>query len=207
MDTMLKSYFSFMKLLQLTVGALALLLLGGCSYYSVNFSLTNDNFKARGKSIAVISGTREQQNVEIASQVTDALRKKSRYQVLAQQQVAQSLPGYPQNIKGPYKSAYFQIDTDWELGDRKRIAEVQRALGVDYLYVIWAPIAISSNGSTVYRVPAVAQLFDQAGTKVVAQTEISLFWGGEASPYFKEGNNEIALQLAEKTGMANGAKK
>lgn len=204
---MLRTYFSFLKLLQMMVGASTLLLLSGCSYYSVNFSLTNDNFKARGKSIAVISGTREQQNVEIVSQVSDALRKTSRYQVVAQQQVAQALPGYPQNIKGPYKSAYFHIDTDWDMSDRKKIAEVQRALGVDYLYVIWAPIAISSNGSPVYRVQAVAQLFEQATAKVVAQTEIALLWGGEAGQYFKEGNNEIALQLAEKTGMATGRKK
>jgi len=55
-------------------------------------------------------------------------------------------------------------------------------------------------------VPAVAQLFEPSGN-VVAKTNISLFWGGEGNKLAKEATDEIALQMAEKTGMALAVKK
>ena len=176
--------------------------LSGCAHYQVDFYLTHDTFRPKGKSIAVLTGTKEPHNLEIASQVTESLRKTSRYQVLPQLAVSKVVQPYPQAIKGPYKSAYFQIDTDWDMGDRQKIAQIQRALGVDYLYVIWAPIAVSNGGSSIYQVPAVAQMFEQSTGSVVAQTEIMLLWGGEKNQYVKEGTDEISAQLAEKTGMA-----
>jgi hypothetical protein len=178
----------------------------GCSHYQVSFDLNERDFKPKGKSIAVISGTKETQNVVLANLVGDTLRKKSRYQVLSSAQVSQAIQSYPQNIKGPYKSAYFYIDTDWELGDRKKIADYQRALGVDYLYVIWAPMSVSTNGHPMVRVPAVAQLFEP-NAKEVATTSINLLMGDDKTPYFKEGADEVARQLAEETKMALVAKK
>lgn len=188
------------------VGVFVLLLVSGCSHYSVDFYLAKNDFKAKGKSVAVISGTKEEHNVIIATMVSDSLRKKSKFQVTAPAQIAQSVKPYPQNIKGPYRSAYFQIDTDWDLGDRKKVADIQQALGVDYLYVIWAPIAVSSNGQAIYQVPAVAQLFEPSGN-VVAKTNIGLIWGSEGNQLAKEATDEIALQMATKTGMALAVKK
>lgn len=206
----MKNFFNISNLCIRTIspvlGVLLVLLVSGCAHYQVDFSLVNDNFKPKGKSIAVISGTKEPSNQEIASMVADSLRKASRFQVMPPAQVAHAVHPYPQTIKGPYKSAYFQIDTDWDLGDRNRIAEIQRALGVDYLYVIWSPIAVSFNNSTVYQVPAVAQMFEPAG-KVVAKTEIMLLLGDENNKFAKEGTDEIAAQLAEKTGMSTAKKK
>lgn len=183
------------------------LVVSGCSHYIVNFNLTKGNLKSKGKSIAVISGTKESQNVALAKLVGDSLRKISRYQVTSSTQVSQAIEPYPQTIKGPYKSAYFQIDTDWDLGDRKKIASIQNSLGVDYLYVIWAPIAVSSNGSSTYSVPAVAQLFEPPNAKEVARTSMSLFAGDEKNLFFNEGADEIARQLAKETNMGVGAKK
>lgn len=179
----------------------------GCSHYQVDFNLTDSSFKPRGKSIAVISGTKETQNVAIAKLVGDALRKNSRYQVASSAQVSQTIVPYPQTIKGPYKSAYFYLDTDWDLGDRKKIADIQRSLGVDYLYVIWAPIAVSHNGQDLSNVPALAQLFEQPNAKEVAQTSILVVVGDEGNIFLKEGVDEIARQLAEETKMAIVAKK
>lgn len=189
------------------LAVLVLVTSSACSSYKVDFSLTNSSFKPKGKSIAVISGTKEAQNVTLAKLVGDALRKKSNYQVSQPAQVAQAVVPYPQTIKGPYKSAYFYIDSDWDLGDRKKIADIQRSLGVDYLYVIWAPIAVTSNGNNMSSVPAVAQLFEQPNAKEVAQTTITLLLGDEGSLYFKEGADEIARQLAEETHMATSARK
>jgi hypothetical protein len=188
--------------------SLAVLLTGsGCAHFNVDFSLNNSGFKPKGNSIAIISGTKETQNVALAKLVADSLRKNSRYQVATQAQVSQLMQPYPQTIKGPYKSAYFYIDTDWDLGDKKKIADVQRALGVDYLYVIWAPIGVSRNGSAVFSVPAVAQLFEQPNAREVAKTSMGLFAGDEGNVFFREGADEIARQLAEETKMALAAKK
>lgn len=179
----------------------------GCSHYQVDFNLTDSNFKPKGKSIAVISGTKEAQNIAIARLVGDALRKNSRYQVASSAQVSQAIVPYPQTIKGPYKSAYFYLDTDWDLGDRKKIADIQRSLGVDYLYVIWAPIAVTHNGQVISNVPALAQLFEQPNAKEVAQTSILVAVGDEGNIFLKEGVDEIARQLAEETKMAIVARK
>lgn len=189
------------------LGLLAVLAGSGCSHYNVDFSLTDSKFKPKGTSIAIISGTKENQNVALAKLVSDSLRKKSRYQVASPAQISQAIEPYPQTIKGPYKSAYFAIDTDWELGDRQKIANIQRLLGVDYLYVIWAPITVSSNGSTEGVMHAVAQLFEQPNAKEVAQTSIGLLVGDEGNVYLKEGVEEITRLLAEETKMAIVAKK
>ena len=99
-----------------------------------------------------------------------------------------------------------KIDTDWDLGDRQKIAGIQHALGVDYLYVIWAPIT-TSNGGEISTMPAVAQLFTQPNAKEVAKTSIGLFVGDKENTFLKEGVEEIAQQLAAETKMALAAKK
>jgi hypothetical protein len=190
------------QVLPLFLAACVSILLTGCAHFSVDFNLTNDSFKPKGKTIAVLSGTKETHNTDIVNQVTDALQKSSRYQVISQSTISKVVQPYPQTIKGPYKSAYFQIDTDWNLGDRQKIAKIQKSLGVDYLYVIWAPIAVTRNGDNFSRVYAVAQLFELTTEKIVAQAEIGLMWGGGYTHYAKDGTNEIANQLAQKTGMA-----
>lgn len=193
--------------IQVVLGLTIILMASGCSHYSVSFNLTNGNFKPKGKSIAVISGVKEEQSVVLAQLVSDTLRKISRYQVVSTEKISQAVVPYPQTIKGPYKSAYFHIDTDWSLSDRKKIADIQRALGVDYLYVIWAPIALSNNGRPVLTVLAIGQLFEPPNAKEIAQTEMYLTRGDDKNLYFKEGADEIARQLAEETRMAIAAKK
>jgi hypothetical protein len=188
--------------------SVALLLAGsGCAKYYVETSLTDRSFRPKGESIAVISGTKEQQNVYLAALVADSLRSMSRFQVMAPEHVAKVLALYPLTVKGPYRSAYLSLDTDWGLSDRKKIAEIQRALGVDYLYVIWAPISVQHNHSDKVMVPGVAQLFEHPNAKEVAETELKIIVGGKDSPTVKEGVAEVARQLAERTHMAVVAQK
>ena len=195
------------RAMAVALGLLAVLASSGCAHYSVDFSLKDSKFKPKGTSIAIISGTKEPQNVALAKLVSDALRKKSRYQVASPAQITKAVEPYPLTIKGPYKSAYFYIDTDWDLGDRQKIANIHRSLGVDYLYVIWAPITISSNGNPISSMPAVAQLFEQPNAKEVAQMTVGLFVGDEGNVFLKEGVEEITRQMAEQTNMAIVAKK
>lgn len=189
------------RLISLVLGMFALLLMSGCSHYKVDFSLDDSQFKTKGASIAIVSGTREAQNVMLAQMISDSLRRKSRYQVASASQISKAFGTYPQNIKGPYKSAYYYIDTDWELVDKKKIVSIQHALGVDYLYVIWAPISVSTNGSATQSMPVIGQLFEQPSSKEVAKLSSWLAVGDEGNLYIKEGVDEIVRQLAEATKM------
>jgi len=200
---------SRLRVSYIVLSVVVLLTGSGCSspHYAVDFNLTDSSFKSKGKSIAVISGSKEPMSVALAKMVSDSLGKKSRYLVASQANVSKAVESYPQTIKGPYKSAYFYIDQDWDMGDRKKIADIQRSLGVDYLYVIWAPIAVSQNGYSVSNVRAIAQLFEQPNAKVVAQSTMGLLAGDEKNLYFKEGADEIARLLAEETNMAIAVKK
>ena len=74
-------------------------------------------------------------------------------------------------VKGPYKSAYFEIDVDYGKTDMARVKELQQHLGVDYLYVLWAPATVSHGGSTFFSknypvTQIVAQLFESPGKEV-----------------------------------------
>jgi hypothetical protein len=163
------------------------------------FNVLDSDFKPRGRSIAVLAGVPEEANVAVAALVADELRKQSRYQVVPHAQVAKTIKPYPQAIKGPYRSAYFAIDVDWGLTDRQKLTALQHALGVDYLYVIWAPTAVSYGGSGA-NLQLVGQLFEFPGAKEVGHGAFQLFVQKD-SDHLKQGAEKVARQVAEETGM------
>ncbi len=176
------------------------------------FNLVDQNFKPKGRTIAVISGLNNDPNMLAALHMTDALRKNSRFQVMPQKQVAQSLGSYPQNIKGPYKSSYFQIDTDYSSTDIKKVRQIQQQLGVDYLYVMWTPSATITNGK-FYTYNIVAQLFEGPSSKEVGNGAFGATAGKTDCCLVPKPNDEdkanaikdtteyVAKKIAEKTGM------
>ncbi len=164
------------------------------------FYVLDDNYKPKGRSIAVLAGVPEDANLAVAALVTDELRKQSRYRVMSQAQIAEAVKPYPQAIKGPYRSAYFEIDVDWKLTDKQKLAALQRSLGVDYLYVMWAPTAVSSGGKAS-SLHLVAQLFEFPGAKEVGQGAFQLYFSKDDASNLKQGAEKVARQLAEKTGM------
>lgn len=193
----------------IVLGLFVLLTSSGCANHTkVDFKLTNGDLKSKGKSIAIISGTKVPENLVLASLVAESLRKNSRFQVMTAAQINKDVEPYPRKIKGPYKSAYFYIDKSWDMGDKEKIAEIQRSLGVDYLYVIWAPIAMSNRDNGLASVPVVAQLFEQPAAKEVARTDAEIAIddddriGDEKNAAFKGAAKQIAQQLAESTHMA-----
>ncbi len=184
------------------------LFLSACS----GFNLVDQNFKPRGRTLAVISGLNNDPNVLAAQHMTDALRKNSRFQVLSQKQVAQSVSNYPQNIKGPYKTAYFQIDTDYSNTDIKKIRQIQQQLGVDYLYVMWTPTATVMNDK-IYTYHIITQLFEGPSSKEVGNGMFGATAGKtdcclvpkpgdeDKAQAIKDTTEYVAKQIAEKTGM------
>jgi hypothetical protein len=120
---------------------------------------------------------------------------------MSQAQIAQALKPYPQLIKGPYRSAYFEIDVDWGITDKQKLAAIQRVLGVDYLYVMWAPTAVGGGSDKAANLHLVGQFFEFPGGKEIGHGVFQLHMRKDEPKYVKAGAEEVARQLAEKTGM------
>ena len=176
------------------------LVVSGCA----TFHLTQEPFQPKGQKLAVISGMTNASSLSLAEALGDELGKASRFQVLSQKQVAQSIPNYPQLVKGPYKSAYFEIDVDYAKTDVARVKDLQQHLGVDYLYVLWAPATVSRGGSSLFfkNYPVtqiVAQLFESPGGKEVGRSQYAVRVDDQTHQVLSEDMRRVALELAEKT--------
>lgn len=142
------------------------------------FSPTGGDINANNKTIAVVAGVDNDMNVAVAESMADALARNSTFKVMPAKEVAKRISGYPQLIRGPYNSADITIDINYSKTDLKKVKEIMKKLGTDYAYVIWAPTghsrtAINRNTSgvsgTAKVFPAVAQMFQGVGAKVVGQ--------------------------------------
>ena len=176
------------------------LLLSGCA----TFHLTQEPFQPKGKKLAVIAGLTNPSSLQIAQALGDELGKTSQFQVLSQRQIAQTIPNYPQLVKGPYKSAYFEIDVDYGRTDLARVKELQQHLGVDYVYVLWAPATVSHGGSTFFfkNYPVtqiVAQLFESPGGKEVGRSQYAVRVDDQTHEVLRDDMRRVAQELAEKT--------
>lgn len=178
------------------------LLISGCA----TFHLTQEPFQPKGQKLAVIAGLTNPSSLQAAQALADELGKTSRFQVLSQKQVAQAIPNYPQLVKGPYTSAYFEIDVDYGRTDLARVKEFQQHLGVDYLYVLWAPATVSHGGSSFFfkNYPIthiVAQLFESPGGKEVGRSQYAIRVDDETHEVLRDDMQRVARELAEKTHM------
>jgi hypothetical protein len=176
------------------------LLISGCA----TFHLTQEPFQPKGKKLAVIAGLTNPSSLKAAQALADELGKTSRFQVLSQMQVAQAIPNYPQLVKGPYKSAYFEIDVDYGRTDLARVKELQQHLGVDYVYVLWAPATVSHGGSSFFFknypiTQVVAQLFESPVGKEVGRSQYAIRVDDETHEVLRDDMQRVARELAEKT--------
>ncbi|HEX5550341.1 MAG TPA: hypothetical protein VFX36_05895 [Nitrospira sp.] len=174
--------------------------LNGCS----TFHLTQEPFQPKGKKLAVIAGMTNDTSLSIAKSFGDELGKMSMFQVLSQKQVAQAIPNYPQLVKGPYKSAYFEIDVDYAKTDLARVKELQQHLGVDYVYVLWAPATVSHGNSGWFSkhylvTQIVAQLFESPGGKEVGRGQYAVRVDDQNHQVLSDDMRRVALEMAEKT--------
>ena len=180
----------------------AALVLEGCS----TFQLTEEPFQPKGKRLAVIAGLTNPSSLQAAHALADELAKASQFQVLPQKQVAQAIPNYPQLIKGPYNSAYFEIDVDYAKTDRERVKQLQKNLGTDYLYVLWAPSVTSNGQKNLFSKPystmqVIAQLYEFPGGKEVGHGSYIMRIDGDKNQIVREDLEHVTKELAEKTHM------
>jgi hypothetical protein len=178
-----------------------------------SFTPVDSNFKAKGKTIAVVAGLENDPNVHLAQAMTEALKKNTRFQVMSQKQVTQALPGYPSRIQGPWKSAYFEIEVDYGKSDQKKIRTIQQKLGVDYLYVIWTPSETVYN-EKIHQLNAVGQMFEGPNSKEVGNGRFGATAGHTDCCLVPAPNNQdkanaikdtadyVAKEIGQKTGMA-----
>jgi hypothetical protein len=174
--------------------------LSGCS----TFHLTQEPFQPKGKKLAVIAGMTNDSSLSIAKSLSDELGQTSMFQVLSQKQVAQAIPNYPQLVKGPYKSAYFEIDVDYAKTDMARVKELQQHLGVDYVYVLWAPATVSHGNSSWFSkhylvTQIVAQLFESPDGKEVGRGQYAVRVDDQTHQVLSDDMRRVALEMAEKT--------
>lgn len=189
---------TFSQRFWLAIGAV--LLVSGCA----TFHLTQEPFQPKGKKLAVIAGLTNASSLQAAQALADELERTSQFQVLSQGQVVRAIPHYPQLVKGPYKSAYFEIDVDYGRTDLARIKELQQQLGVDYLYVLWAPATISHSGSSLFSknypiTQVVAQLFEYPSSKEVGRSQYAIRVDDETREVLRDDMRRVARELAEKT--------
>lgn len=183
------------------VAAIGLLLVvSGCA----TFHLTEEPFEPKGKKLAVIAGLTNDSSLSIAKSLGEELRKTSAFHVLSHKQVAQAIPNYPQLVKGPYRSAYFEIDVDYGKTDVARVKELQQHLGVDYVYVLWAPATVSHGNAGWFSKPhlvtqIVAQLFESPGGKEVARSQYAVRVDDQTHEVVSDDMRRVALEMAEKT--------
>jgi hypothetical protein len=176
------------------------LILSGCA----TFHLTQEPFQPKGKKLAVISGLTNASSLGVAQALGEELGKTSQFQVLSQKQIAQAVPNYPQLVKGPYKSAYFEIDVDYSKTDMTRVKELERHLAVDYVYMLWAPATVSHGNSTWFSknyavTQIVAQLFESPSGKEIGRSKYAVRVDDQTHEVLSDDMRRVALELAEKT--------
>jgi hypothetical protein len=188
-----------------------LFFLGGCVRATFN-PLAADFHAKKSASIAVISGLEKGGNAVLAHYVTEALKEKSNYRVMSQAAIAKAVKGYPYNIQGPYSSAYFNIEKDYTRTDVEKIRRLQKKLGVDYLFVMWAPISVTMNNVNNV-VHVITQMFEFPGAHEVgrglfytAARKVTWSFSGrvkdsEIDQGMQKASLKVASELAARTGM------
>ena len=178
------------------------LLVQGCS----TFQLTQEPFTPKGKKLAVIAGLTNAGSQEAAQALADELSTGSQFQVVPQKQVAQAIPNYPQLIRGPYNSAYFEIDVNYAKTDLYLVKQLQKNLGTDYLYVLWAPTVTTNGQKSLFSknysmMKVIAQLYEFPDGKEIGHGTYMMRIDPDKNQIVRDDLQRVTKELAEKTHM------
>ena len=174
-------------------------------------TLTNDIHAKQGSTIAVLSGLDNLANLQLANYVSQTLQQESSFHVLSQKNIASKIKGYPLDIQGPYSTSYFTIEKDFSQTDHKKLNQIQKKLGVDYLFVLWIPVTKTHNNKCCM-IQAITQLYKFPGGQELGRGEFmsaapNNLFDTEASPDeryekgMKNVSRYVAMQLTKNTGM------
>lgn len=159
--------------------SLVLAVLTGCvgMVSGIIFSPTSGDIQASGKTLAIVAGIDNDMTIAVVDSMAAAFSRNSTFKVLPARHTAQRIPGYPQQIKGPYNSAYLSVGIDFSKTDIKKVREIMKSVGTDYVYIIWVPTGSTRTASVQgggtsgegKQYHAVAQLFKGPDAKVAGQ--------------------------------------
>ncbi len=144
-----------------------------CGAINKPFNPIDGKRSFKPSSIAVISGSDRDGDVQLAGFVTKGLTERSSFRVLSQKEIEKRLPNYPAMIT---ISADVKDDDEkaiwFKPSEKEKLNAMQAKLKVDYLFVIWnsqLTLVTSRNGSTYYVYP-IGNMIEYPGSKVVAST-------------------------------------
>ena len=181
-------------MLKKTISFAIVILACGCS----GFHLVEKNFNSNGKTIAVVAGIDNEMNEQVAVSLTESLKNQTKFRTVPQSTVKKLIQNYPSKIKGPYKAAYLEIETDYDNTDTQKIKEIQNKLNVDFVYVIWAPLVVRQGAFN--RIDIISQMYEGSSLKEVGRGE---FYALSAA----EGATVIGPSIDMKTSIGNATDK
>ena len=103
-------------------------------------------------------------------------------------------------------SAYLEIDVHYVKTDLDRVKQLQKNLGTDYLYVLWAPSVTSNGQRSLFSKPystmqVIAQLYEFPGGREVGHGTYIMRIDSEKNEIVRDDLKHVTKELAEKTKM------
>lgn len=133
------------KIKKLFIICIIALLFSGCSPFKkgIYYDSMNKNYKhTPGKKMAVISGGSHDGDQILAETITEKLSKSGKFKMMNQTDIAKILPKYPLNFHAIDFKITEKNDEDsityTSESSKSRFKDIQRALKVDYLFVVWS---------------------------------------------------------------------
>jgi hypothetical protein len=142
------------------------------------FKPVADISNVKGNTLAVISGINDEDNVFYADKLSQHIAKKSTFKVLTLSEIKSRWVDYPYNIRGPYNTAYFEIDPNYAKTDIERLKIIQKKLNVDNIYVVWTPTSRMLTGAgwtaDVFETSLIGQFFSFPGPVEVGRSNFKM---------------------------------
>jgi formylglycine-generating enzyme required for sulfatase activity len=107
--------------------------------------LTKSDLTVNKMKIAVIAGKTNDDTKAFVKVFTDELKKRTYFEVMSQKEIADKLRSYPEEIVGPYDNYVDTYDENYIKTDKAKLAEIQKKLGVDYIYAFWVPLVFTKK--------------------------------------------------------------
>lgn len=161
----------------LLLAAVAMSILSGCGV-NKPLVLMDQSYQLKPDSIAVIAGSNDSAEINMAKALTEELQKRSKFKVISQEEISKRIPKYPYEIKtaapkDPKKPVWFAPD------QKKKLKSIQSRLKAKYLFVVWSTnmsmqtVTYSNGGgSTTYFITFLGNMIENPNGKVVSFTHL-----------------------------------
>lgn len=142
------------------------------SYRGKKFTSVDNGFKLeQGKSIAVFSGTNDDNSIHLAEMISERLAKEGKYKVITQSEISKKISRYPLNTN----LVNFDNANDETLlhppyvneNSKNNIDSFQKIIKADYILVVWISRTITSNNVTEREMIVISRLISYPMGNVV----------------------------------------